>query len=128
MVDTNNVTLVLSLADGEEAKRLVLAGLRKAIGEHDLRSKPTKDPLEWPPLGLQALTPREAHFATSEWCPLEDSVGRIAVDSIAVYPPGIPLIWPGQRIERTFIEYIQCVKERAALVTGLHEKCIKVVK
>lgn len=44
------------------------------------------------------LTPREAFFAPCENLPLADAAGRIAAEAITPYPPGIPLVMPGERL------------------------------
>jgi lysine decarboxylase len=42
----------------------------------------------------QAMLPREAFFARQETVPIQDAVGRIAIEQITPYPPGIPAIVP----------------------------------
>ena len=44
------------------------------------------------------LTPREAFFAGEEAVPLTAAAGRIAAEAITPYPPGIPLVMPGERL------------------------------
>ena len=53
-----------------------------------------------PPWGPLELPPREAFLAPQEAVPLEEAAGRIAAESLAAYPPGIPNVLPGERIER----------------------------
>jgi len=50
------------------------------------------------------ITPREAFFKESEWINLEKSENRIAGDQIMIYPPGIPLVVPGEKITKKIIE------------------------
>jgi arginine decarboxylase len=45
------------------------------------------------------LTPREAFFASDETVPLARAAGRIAAEAITPYPPGIPLVMPGERLD-----------------------------
>jgi arginine/lysine/ornithine decarboxylase len=46
----------------------------------------------------QVLTPREAFFAVDESVPLTASTGRVCAEAITPYPPGIPLVMPGERL------------------------------
>jgi arginine/lysine/ornithine decarboxylase len=45
------------------------------------------------------LTPREAFFAADEAVPLFAADGRVAAEAITPYPPGIPLVMPGERFD-----------------------------
>lgn len=44
------------------------------------------------------LSPRQAVLAETERVPLEEAEGRVASEIVTVYPPGIPLVWPGERL------------------------------
>lgn len=52
------------------------------------------------------LTPRQALFAPRERVPLADSAGRVCAGQIAPYPPGVPVIAPGERIEKKHLAYL----------------------
>src|SRR5437660_776995 len=53
------------------------------------------------------MRPRDAFFGPAESVPVEDSVGRIAAEQITPYPPGIPAVVPGERINRAVIDYLR---------------------
>ena len=61
----------------------------------------------FPPTPYRAMTINEAWDAESEIVPLEDANNRIAADFVNLYPPGIPLIVPGEVISEQFIEEIK---------------------
>jgi lysine decarboxylase len=65
--------------------------------------------------GEQALTPREAYFAPSVAAPLLDTVGEVAAEAVIPYPPGIPVLTPGEII--TAIK-IDCLRE--GIAAGMH--------
>ena len=56
------------------------------------------------------LTPREAFFAAEEAVPLSQTTGRVAADAITPYPPGIPLVMPGERLTRDVIDLLQALR------------------
>ncbi len=56
------------------------------------------------PIPRQALTPRQAFFAPACRVPLEAAAGKVAAGMIAPYPPGIPVICPGEVIDRAVLE------------------------
>lgn len=63
-------------------------------------------PLPAPPLPEQVRTPREALFAPTETLPLEACEGRIAAAPLAPYPPGVPVVAPGERIGKKELSYL----------------------
>jgi arginine/lysine/ornithine decarboxylase len=63
----------------------------------------------------QARTPREAYFARRESVSLAGSVGRIAAELVTPYPPGIPVLVPGEVIDAEQVAYL-----RSATDAGVH--------
>ena len=53
------------------------------------------------------LTPRQALFAPRDRVPLADSAGRVCAGQIAPYPPGVPVIAPGERVEKKHLAYLK---------------------
>ena len=51
-----------------------------------------------PPLPPLRMTPREAWFAAKESVPFESSKGRVSAEMVVPYPPGIPVLCPGEEI------------------------------
>jgi lysine decarboxylase len=46
----------------------------------------------------QVVAPREAFFAHQETVPVAAAVGRVAAELVAPYPPGVPVLAPGERV------------------------------
>ena len=51
------------------------------------------------------LSPRDAWYAPKRVVPLNDSVGEVSGESVMIYPPGIPLVIPGERITEATLEH-----------------------
>lgn len=101
MADAGHVVCILTCADGPEQ----FARLERLLGE----TGPTGPcaPMPPPPDVPEAvLTPRQALFAPRVRLPLADCAGRIAAGQIAPYPPGVPVIAPGERIEKKHLAYL----------------------
>jgi len=65
------------------------------------------------------LTPREAFFAKSEVVPFDEGViGRICAEVVSLYPPGIPIVAPGERIDKDIYEFIKERMDQGAEVQG----------
>jgi lysine decarboxylase len=65
--------------------------------------------------GEQALSPRDAFFARSRAVPLADAAGEVAAEAVVPYPPGIPVLTPGEVATPDKLAYL-----RAALAEGIH--------
>ncbi|HWT76253.1 MAG TPA: aminotransferase class I/II-fold pyridoxal phosphate-dependent enzyme [Mobilitalea sp.] len=68
---------------------------------------------------IPVLSPQAAVEKQSELVKLSDSEDRISAAFISLYPPGTPLLVPGERIDRRLIDYIQWVMKEGFAITGL---------
>ncbi|MBR5265816.1 MAG: arginine decarboxylase, partial [Clostridia bacterium] len=62
------------------------------------------------PVPEAALSPRDAFFADKEKMPLKEAVGRIAGENIYIYPPGVPVIALGEKIDEISLEYLRRIR------------------
>ncbi len=65
-----------------------------------------------------ALTPQKAFYSDKRSLPLKECVGHISGEFVMCYPPGIPILAPGERITREIIDYIIYAKEKGSVMTG----------
>ena len=121
LADARNVLFVVSMADTErEIERLfeALKALSKEFadrGETSLLSLPTA------PVLSSVLTPREAFFAATEPVPLLQAVGRVAAEEVTFYPPGVPVVVPGERITEECVGYLRETARIGLKVTGARD-------
>lgn len=64
------------------------------------------------------VPPREAFYAPAETLSLGECLGRTSAEFVMCYPPGIPILAPGERITREALDYIVYAKEKGSLLTG----------
>src|SRR5699024_6824713 len=64
-------------------------------------------PLPLPGIPPMALTPREAYFHAKRSVPWREAVGKIAGEMLCPYPPGIPLVYPGEILTQDVWEYME---------------------
>jgi lysine decarboxylase len=64
------------------------------------------------------FTPQKAFYHDKKSVLLRESVGHIAGEFVMCYPPGIPILAPGERITKDIIEYIIYAKEKGSVITG----------
>lgn len=75
----------------------------------------------------QVLTPREAFFAPQETVSLRTASGRVAADVVAPYPPGVPLICPGEEITAPVLEFLTAWEQAGGVWPGQGQGMIRVV-
>ncbi|MBB2183051.1 aminotransferase class I/II-fold pyridoxal phosphate-dependent enzyme [Lachnospiraceae bacterium MD1] len=64
------------------------------------------------------LTPQAAFYSPKKSVALEDGIGHIAGEFVMCYPPGIPILAPGERISKDIIDYIKYAKDKGSVLTG----------
>ena len=65
-----------------------------------------------------AVTPQFAFYAPKESLPIEETAGRICSEFVMCYPPGIPILAPGERVTDKILDYIRYAKEKGCQMTG----------
>lgn len=63
-------------------------------------------------------TPQEAFYAEKESLSIQESAGRICSEFVMCYPPGIPILAPGEQITKEILDYIAYAKEKGCFLTG----------
>ncbi|MEM1280205.1 MAG: arginine decarboxylase, partial [Cyanobacteria bacterium P01_H01_bin.152] len=71
-----------------------------------------------PAISQPPMTPRAAFFATAVAIPLHQAIGEMAADAFCPYPPGIPLLLPGERITAAAIASLQHIHQAGGVITG----------
>ena len=104
MSDPGHVVCILTCADGPEQFDRLEQGLRQLALTDCQRCRQQLQP---PPPARQQCSLRQALFARVEYLPLEQAEGRIAAQSVAPYPPGIPVIAPGEGVDKKLLAYLQ---------------------
>jgi arginine decarboxylase len=110
------------------ADRLV-EGLKHAveeIGPADVEHR--RAFAEPPPWGPLELAPRDAFLGPQEVVPFEQAEGRIAAESLAAYPPGVPNVLPGERLTGPTIAYIADSLAHGGLVRGASDRSLKTIR
>ncbi len=111
-----------------EAERLVSA-LRSVVERVGLDPAGARSSFAAPPpWGELAMTPREAYLGAQEVVPADRAAGRIAAESLATYPPGIPNVLPGERLTAETLAYIRDTLEQGGSVRGASDRELHTVR
>ena len=71
------------------------------------------------------MTPQDSFYAETESLELTKAEGRVCGEFVMCYPPGIPILAPGERITKEIIEYILYAKEKGCSMTGPEDEKIE---
>ena len=102
MADRGNVIFICSAADSQADFQRLAA----ALAEQLPLLPPPGQPVGPPPAAEQVCSLRGARLGEMEVIPVNRAEGRIAADQIAPYPPGVPVVAPGERITKKMIAYL----------------------
>jgi lysine decarboxylase len=81
-----------------------------------------------PPWGELVMTPREAFLGAQEVVPAAQAAGRVAAESLATYPPGIPNVLPGERLTAETLAYIERTLQLGGSVRGASDRELRTVR
>jgi arginine/lysine/ornithine decarboxylase len=114
--DLSNVMAYISIGDRlQDIERLAgaLADIRRlyAKPEQSFFSAEYVTP-------IVKATPQEAFYAEKEQLPIDNCVGRISAESVMCYPPGIPILSPGEVITADILDYIKTAREKGCSMQG----------
>lgn len=124
MADLFNIVLIVTPSNTEAdltALLDALSGIAKTA-----KNASGKIKISPPPICKDILNPQEAFFAKKLIVPLSGAAGRISASTAASYPPGVPVIYMGEKITAHHIEYIQTLSAAGAEITGLSDGKISV--
>lgn len=114
--DINNVLALSTLEDREEDHVALLEALRD-LQKKQGAARERKFMYEYIAPKVM-LSPREAFYAPKKSLPVAECLGRISGECIMCYPPGIPLLAPGELITEEIISHVLYACEKGCSVTG----------
>lgn len=126
--DMYNILCLVTPGDDGEALELLVEALKQMASEHQDASEIKEIAVEVPDIPHLSLTPRDAFYGETELVPFRESAGRIIAEFIYVYPPGIPILLPGEVISQENIDYIVDHIEVGLPVKGPEDRTITNVK
>jgi arginine decarboxylase len=81
-----------------------------------------------PPWGELVMTPREAFLGPQEVVAAREAVGRVAAESLAAYPPGIPNVLPGERLTAETLDYIEQTIAHGGSLRGASDRALRTLR
>ena len=120
MADNKNIVCIISL--GNTAKEILhlenavikVAGTQKKSYSESIQSSY--------PTTYQNIIPREAFFDKGKFIEITKASGKVCADIIISYPPGVPILCPGEVVTDEIIQYILNVDNSGGLIIGVRDK------
>ncbi len=127
LADTHNVLAIMSLGDRfENVQKLIHALKRISLKQ---KGAIQRQPMAVPKVNPYVrITPRQAFYADKESVPLIQANGRIIAESVMVYPPGIPIVTPGEEITTEIINYLLFLRQQGSQLTDMKDATLAMLE
>ena len=129
--DLYNVLCTLSMGNTQEQVDALVEAL-EAIGATYGNTVTLHDPeeayMEMPRIPLLMLSPRDAMHCDTTPIVLSDSIGRISAEFLMAYPPGIPVLCPGEMITEDVVQYIETQRAAGLWIQGTEDPEVKTIR
>lgn len=143
--DPENLLFIISMADTQREADRLLRVLQELAVKHLATKTANKDDSDIAeeqdckkadnlchmaemPVAVQRMNPREAFFAPIRTVALEKAIGCICGETIAFYPPGIPVLCPGEEITEALVEYIRFYQAKGMRLSGAVDSELKTIR
>lgn len=127
--DMYNILCIFTPGDTEETMGKLVEAFRHCSATYYDEQRQANDiVVKTPDIPYLSLSPRDAFYADTEIVPFKEAAGRIIAEFIMVYPPGIPILLPGEVISQENIDYIVDHIEVGLPVQGPEDKTIETIK
>lgn len=127
MADTFNGIGVGSYGDTKESIDALINSLKEISLNH--RGKKSNEVcINLPKIPKQIVSPREAFQANKISISLKESNGKISGEFLLAYPPGIPILCPGEIVTEEIIEYVKHMKAIGLFIQGTEDPKVNNIK
>ncbi|KFZ40682.1 MULTISPECIES: aminotransferase class I/II-fold pyridoxal phosphate-dependent enzyme [Thermoactinomyces] len=126
--DLYNILCLVTPGDSEETILPLIDALQDLSDHFYQPGRSNHVPIQTPEIPELVLSPREAFYSPTVSVPLEEAAGRISAEFIMIYPPGIPVFAPGERITEENIDYIKEHIHAGLPVKGTEDPNVKMIR
>lgn len=128
-----HLTFIISLGNTDaDIDRLIWAFERLAAEREaqtgETPDKPLTLPDCWQAPHARCLTPRDAFFAASETLPIAQTIDRVSAELVCPYPPGIPVLIPGERVTAAALDGLGQILRAGGVITGCSDPNLHTLK
>jgi lysine decarboxylase len=128
LADRDTIVAIVSVADDESTLDKLVSALVPAILETSGPPRAASVALSWDVQPVYAMSPRAAFFSAHESVPADLAVGRVSAELIAPYPPGIPVLAPGELVTETLLSGLRAVAADGVRVAYAADPTLKTLE
>ncbi|HEX2704925.1 MAG TPA: hypothetical protein VHM65_04140 [Candidatus Lustribacter sp.] len=111
LADRDLLIAIVTMADTAATVSELVERLVSSIEHHRGAPRPTVPAAVWSVAPEQVVSPREAFFAPKVALTIRDAVGRVSGELVAPYPPGVPVLAPGERVTGESVDALLTARE-----------------
>ncbi|MDF2504118.1 aminotransferase class I/II-fold pyridoxal phosphate-dependent enzyme [Clostridium sp.] len=126
--DLYNVLIVGSFGDTKKNMDRLIEVLKEISKKYYGKGEKKSDFIDIPPIPDQILIPREAFNSTKVPVSINDSIGMVSGEFLMAYPPGIPVLCPGEIITKEIVDYVRRLKATGLYVQGTEDPDVEIIK
>lgn len=127
-----HLTFIISLGNtADDIKKLIRAFKALQEQSQSVGAKPPRPDGSWlsaVPAPCAQISPRDAFFTLTQSLPLNETIGCTSAELVCPYPPGIPLLMPGEIVSFEAINYLKQVLAAGGIVTGCSDRTVESLK
>jgi len=138
LADLFNVVALVTIGTTRDAAERLITALREMARDDRkldmfapsgiLEQRLRRGTFRLPPMPPMRMRPREAFLADAEFVSFRNSVGRICAETLTPYPPGIPVIAPGEEITAEIVDYVRLELKAGVRIQGPYDRELRVIR
>jgi arginine/lysine/ornithine decarboxylase len=138
LADLFNIVALFTIGTTRDAAERLVSALEELASDHReldmfapsgiLEQRLRRGNFHLPPVPPMRMRPRDAFLADTEFLKLRESKGRICAETITPYPPGIPVIAPGEEITPEIIDYLRLELKAGVRIQGPYDDKLRVIR
>lgn len=124
--DMYNILAIVGIGEKKKNMQALIKGLKDIVKEVPEKKQRR---IKFIPSNPQVIvSPRDAFYSNKKSVSLSSSIGEISGEMIMAYPPGIPIICPGERISKDVIEYVKELKIESVMLQGTADPYVENIR
>ncbi len=127
LADAWNVLFLFSMADTERETELLYKALT-VLSKYACEAEPSVPACALPPIPPMRLVPRKAFFAPSRPVAIKEALHKVVAETITFYPPGIPVIYPGEVLTDEILAYVLEMQRIGLKVVGPQDAALQTLR
>lgn len=126
--DASNLLFIISYADSCATVEKLLNALKNFAADKKISPAPESFIPAFNEIAKCEVSPREVFFSENKSVPLEKAVGEICAEEVTFYPPGIPILNPGEIITAEILNFIKQQKNFGGRIIGAADTALDTIK